>query len=75
MSEERGRREGERESGSMRRERARGREKEREGEMIAKKLITGSLWGGGDHLNPSVTISTTPPVKKECARANRSVFE
>lgn len=72
MSEERGR---ERESGSMRRERARGREREREGEMIAKKLITGSLWGGGDHLNPSVTISAIPPVKKECAGASRSVFE
>lgn len=40
--------------------RARGRG----GRNDSKKLIARTLWGGVDHLNPSVTISPSSPVKK-----------
>lgn len=47
---------------------SRGRESEghrrERGRNDSKKLIARSLWGGGDHLNPSVTISPSSPVRK-----------
>ncbi len=34
------------------------------GRNDCEKLIARSLWGGRDHLNPSVTIFPSSPVKK-----------
>lgn len=67
MSEERGRkREGEGEEGKEGGSRSTRSEREGGGVIGKKKknLISRSLWGGGDHLNPSVTICTPPPVKE-----------